>query len=408
MMRKFSFMTFVLAYATTAIAGMELQSAKIYKKQGEIAKAIEFYDLAVSKEPDNAEALFERGELLGTIAMDNSQMGVRKKVAGDVSDPQRAVLERVIKDFDGVRSMAASGDKKAKKFESKVKDIVERYWWEFYSKAVAADSNYREMEATNSLENANAVLDQGLKAAEIAIMIDPSHWSSRFVYAQLCGFQGKDENYVRAWDEAITALDNSEMKVKEPENYKSNRYYAQLQLIQFHYAKEDLHKTIEMADRMLAEDSTSVEAVQYKAFSLASMANDEKLSAAERDSIKRVALSALNSAKVSNPDDENILFYIGQFNLQLTDTAAAMTAFDEFLSKVPEDRDVLFTQGLIYLEGDKFGNLGKAVEKFGLITKVNPEDGPAWINYGIALIRQGKSEEGAAAIEKGEVLAKGQ
>lgn len=408
MKRIITFIILMSVGAAAAFAGMELQSAKIYKKQGEIAKAIEFYDQAVGKEPDNAEALFERGELLGMIAMDNVHTGLRKKLAGESTDAQRSVLERAIADFKGVRELSASGDKKAKKYESKMQDIIERYWWEFYSKAVAADSSYRAMEEANSMENATVVVEQGLKAAETAIMIDPEHWSSRFVYAQLKGFQERDESFVKAWEEAGTALENSDLKTKEPENYKNNRYYVQLQLIQHYYSSQDYLKTIEMADRMLTEDPGSVEAVQYKAFSLATMANDEDRPQAERDSLKRVALKALNDAKVSNPDDENIIFYIGQFNLQLADTSAALTAFDEFLTKSPSDRDVLFTQGLIYLEGEKYGDLGKAADKFKAITESSPEDGPAWINYGIALIRQGKSEEGARAIEKGDSLSKGQ
>ncbi|MBL0060260.1 MAG: tetratricopeptide repeat protein [bacterium] len=405
MKRTFSFLILVLACASLAMAGMELTSAKIYRKQNEIAKAMEFYDQAVAKEPDNAEAVYERGELLGIIAMDPAQIGVRKKIAGDVDDPQMVVLDRMVKDFDAVRVMATGGDKKAQKYEKKIKTISDEYWWEFYSKAVAADSAYRAMEAAGSMENANAVVDQGLKSALVAIKIDPKHWSSRFVFAQLRGFQAKDDGFVAAWHEAMTALDSSDMKTKEPENYKHNHYYAHLQLIQNYYAQENYAKTLEVADEMLADDPGSVEAVQYKAFALATMASDEKRSATERDSLKRVALGALDNAKTSNPDDENILFYIGQFNLQLADTAAAMTAFDNFLVRVPGDRDVLFTQGLIYLEGSaKYGNLDKAVEKFGAIKDAYPEDGPAWINYGIALIRQGKTSEGSDAVKKGESL----
>ncbi len=405
MKRTFTFVILVLACTSLAMAGMELTSAKIYRKQNEIVKAMEFYDQAVAKEPDNAEAVFERGELLGIIAMDQAQVGVRKKVAGDVDDPQLAVLERMVKDFDAVRAMAAGGDKKAQKYEKKIKTISEGYWWEFYSKAVGADSSYRAMEKSGSMENANAVVESGLKSASVAIKIDPQHWSSRFVFAQLRGFQAKDEGFVNAWHEAIAALDNSDLKTKDPDNYKNNRYYAQLQLIQNYYAKEDYAKTLEAADLMLADDPASVEAVQYKAFALATMASDEKRSVSERDSLKRVALGALENAKTSNPDDENILFYIGQFNLQLADTAAALAAFDNFLERAPDDRDVLFTQGLIYLEGEKFGNLDKAVEKFGAITSKNAEDGAAWINYGIALIRQGKTAEGSEAMKKGESLS---
>lgn len=406
MKRTFSFLILFLACASLATAGMELTSAKIYRKQGEIVKAMEFYDQAVAKEPDNAEAVFERGELLGIIAMDQAQVGVRKKIAGEVDDPQLAVLEKMVKDFDAVHAMAAGGDKKAQKFEKKIKTISEAYWWEFYSKAVGADSTYRAMEAAGSMENGNAVLEQGLKAASVAVKIDPQHWSSRFVYAQLRGFQTKDEEFVAAWHEAITALDNSDLKTKDAENYKHNRYYAQLQLIQNYYAKEDYAKTLETADIMLADDPTSVEPVQYKAFALATMASDEKRPVSERDSLKRVALGALDNAKVSNPDDENILFYIGQFNLQLADTAAALKAFDEFLLKVPSDGAVLAQQGVIFLEGGpNFNNLDMAIKKLEAAKDAEPENGAYWTNYGIALLRKGRNDDGMRAMEKGKSLS---
>jgi len=439
MKRTFPFLILVLACASLAMAGMELTSAKIYRKQGEIAKAMEFYDQAVAKEPDNAEAVFERGELLGIIAMDQAQVGVRKKIAGEIDDPQLAVLEKMVKDFDAVRAMAAGGDKKAQKFEKKIKTISEAYWWEFYSKAVDAEAAYRSLEETRPADTAvevrsksmetqagedlsivsitalnpdsvlqaqkDALTVQGLADATTAIMLDPKHWSSRFVYAQLRGFQTKDAGFVAAWHEAITALDNSDLKTTDAENYKHNRYYAQLQLIQNYYAKEDYAKTLETADIMLADDPTSVEPVQYKAFALATMASDEKRPVSERDSLKRVALGALDNAKVSNPDDENILFYIGQFNLQLADTAAALKAFDEFLLKAPSDGAVLAQQGVIFLEGGpSFNNLDMAIKKLEAAKDAEPENGAYWTNYGIALLRKGQNEDGMKAMEKGKSL----
>lgn len=421
--------------ATSTFAGVALTSARIYKKQGEIAKSIQFYDEAVVEEPGNADVLFERGEILGLIAMDDEQVGLRKKLAGDAVDPQRALLERMVTDFDAVRSM--SDDKKAKKLIKKIDTLLQDYWWEFYSKAVATDSAYRanaqsfennertaiadriglkedvkavflsDDEAADSIFAAfqTRVLETGLEAAQTSIMLDPKHWSSRFVFAQLLGFKVKDDQYVKAWNEALEALENSNLKSEEPENYKTNREYARLQLIQYFYASEDYVNTLAVADKMLADDPGSIEAVQYKAFSLATMANEQSLTESSRDSLKRVALRALDMAKESNPSDENILYYIGQFNLQLKDTAAALQAFDEYLTRSPADRDVLFTQGLIYLEGDKFGDWNKAAEKFGTIKDNDPDDGAAWINYGIALIRLGKNEEGATAVKKGEKLS---
>lgn len=178
-----------------------------------------------------------------------------------------------------------------------------------------------------------------------------------------------------------------------------------MQLIQYYYSHEDYKNTLLIADRMMNDEPGLVEAVQYKAYALATMANDEKRSEAERDSLKHVALSALVNAKDSNPDDENIIYYIGQFNLQLKDTAAALSAFDEYLTKVPDDGIVLAMQGVIYLEGEKFADLNKAIEKLRAAKDADTTNGAFWTNYGIALLRNGQNEEGAAAMAKGNELS---
>ncbi len=427
----------ICAFASTSLwAGVELTSAKIYKKQGEFAKAIEFYDQAVAKDPTDPEALFERGELLGQIAMDDQHVGLRKKVSGGAENPQLALLERMIKDFDAVR--ATGDEKKIKKILKKMDEQVQGYWWTFYAQAVGADSVYRANEIAfreltpdsfvkvvhfDSLTAAIFVGDakaadsifmsiqtktvnNGVSAAGTSIKLDPKHWSSRFVFAQLRGFQQKDEGFVKAWEEALEALENSKLKTEEPDNFTKNLEYGRLQLIQHYYAKQDFQNTLRIADLLLVADSSSVEAVQYKAFALATMAGDEARPVAERDSLKRVALGALNAAKEANKEDENILFYIGQFNLQLADTAAAMAAFDEFLVMSPNDAVVLAIQGVIFLEGGaNFGDLKKAIEKLSAAKDAEPENGAYWTNYGIALLRDGKNEEGRKAMEKGAALS---
>lgn len=395
----------ICAFASTSLwAGVELTSAKIYKKQGEFAKSLEFYDQAIAKDPTDPEALFERGELLGQIAMDDQHIGLRKKVSGGAENPKQVLLERMIKDFDAVR---ANGDeKKIKKIVKKMDDQIQGYWWIFYGQAVAADSIFRAAEGEGDTVKMSAALASGLPAADLAITLDPKHWSSRFVFAQLKGFQGKDESFVKAWEDALGALENSTMRTDEPENFKKNLEYGRLQLIQHYYAKQDFLNTLKIADLLLEADPGSVEAVQYKAFALATMASDETRPEAERDSLKRVALGALNAAKEANKEDENILFYIGQFNLQLADTAAAMAAFDEFLAKSPNDAVVLAIQGVIYLEGGtEFGDLKKAIEKLSAAKDSDPENGAYWTNYGIALLRDGKNEEGRKAMEKGATLS---
>lgn len=403
MKRTFTIIALFAFALSVAYAGVSFTSAKIYKQQGDFAKAMEFYDQAATEEPDNAEVFFQRGELLGIIAMENAHIGLRKKIAGESENPKLTVLQKMVADFDVVRGM--KDDKKAKKALKKIDEITQGYWWDFYSVAVDADSIYKAKHDAGETEGLENTIKSGLDASSVAIMLDPSNWSSRFVYAQLKGYQEKDDTFISAWEDAIAALENSELKTKQVEDFTNNRRYANLQLIQYYYSHEDYKNTLLIADRMMNDEPGLVEAVQYKAYALATMANDEKRSEAERDSLKHVALSALVNAKDSNPDDENIIYYIGQFNLQLKDTAAALSAFDEYLTKVPDDGIVLAMQGVIYLEGEKFADLNKAIEKLRAAKDADTTNGAFWTNYGIALLRNGQNEEGAAAMAKGNELS---
>jgi hypothetical protein len=61
---------------------------------------------------------------------------------------------------------------------------------------------------------------------------------------------------------------------------------------------------------------------------------------------------------------------------------------------------------VIYLEGGTFTDNKKAKQLFESITVKFPDEGKAWINYGIALIRDGENAKGKIAIEKGNELIK--
>jgi tetratricopeptide (TPR) repeat protein len=396
------FLLTALIVSAAAWAGMEMTSARIYKKQGDLARAVDFYNQEITKNPSNIEAVFERGELLGQIAMSDEHVGVRKQVAGESENPKLVLLEKMIADFATVRSSADA--KMLKKLDKKMKSQVEEYWWEFYKKAVAADSVCRVASQEQRIAEVEPTLADGVNCASIAIKLDPPNWSSRFVYAQLLGYKQKDESYELAWYDALSALDSSNLKNENAEGFANNRRYARLQLAQHFFALEQYLKTLQMADQLLADEPGLVEAIQYQAFSLATLAGDESRSTVERDSLKHVAITALTTAREANKDDEIIVYYIGQFNLQLGDTASAMTAFNDYLTIVPDDKDVLFLQGLVYLEGEKFGDLPKAADTFKKITEIKPDNGAAWTNYGIALIRQGKTVEGGEAMKKGKEL----
>lgn len=272
MKRTFIQFALIAAVISVAYAGVAFTSAKIYKKQGDFAKAMEFYDQAAVEESDNLDVFFERGELLGMIAMEPANIGLRKKIAGDAENPQLAVIKMMLSDFDVLR--AKEDDKKAKKHLKDIDKIIEGYWWDFYSIAVDADSIYRAKAESGNTEGIEKDITKGLAAASVANLLDPNNWSSRFVYAQLKGYQEKDSSFVDAWQNAIMALEGSELKKKEPENFGNNMRYANLQLIQYYYSGEDYLNTLRIADRLLSNEPGLIDAVQYKAYALATLAND--------------------------------------------------------------------------------------------------------------------------------------
>ena len=56
-----------------AQAGMELTSARVYRKQGDYKQALEWYSRAIEADPDNIVAHYEKGELLGEMADEGKQ-----------------------------------------------------------------------------------------------------------------------------------------------------------------------------------------------------------------------------------------------------------------------------------------------------------------------------------------------
>ena len=126
-MKKFWMALAVFIMAGAVLAGsMEMTSARLYRKQGEFLKSLDFYNTELEKNSTNLEALYERAEMLGEIAADSNKADLQKQIAGDANSPkrlefeasgplsgkdvevnaspQRAIWWRVLSDFDKVRS----------------------------------------------------------------------------------------------------------------------------------------------------------------------------------------------------------------------------------------------------------------------------------------------------------------
>ncbi len=382
----------VMAVVSAGIAGsVELTSARLYKKQGELLKSLEFYDAELQKNPGNLEALYERGELLGDIASDTSKASLLREIAKDEPNPQRAVYARMLADFEQVK--AGGDDKYVKKVSKKMDEQLTRFWHAAYMAAAKYDSAQ--------------AYDSALQVLQTAILLKPEDWHAYGLQAQIFEKMEQPDKAIQAWEDAHKHIDQGNFAKEKPEDYKQAIEVIHARLLEGYYDSGDYRKAIDFADQMIAADPANADAVQYKAFSQAQLASDTSLTEAQRDSMRREAVQALDAAQKSRPDYSPIIYTKGQFCLQLGDTACAMQEFTNYLELEPQDRDALLIVGVIYLEGGSFVNTKKACDTFKALTEYHPEDGAGWINYGIATIRLGDNENGRKYIEKGKQLSGG-
>lgn len=399
----------ILIIAASAFGGsMELTSARLYKKQGELVKSLQFYDEALKKNQDDLEAHFERAELLGSIAMDSTKADLQKQLAKDKSDPFKDLLSQVVNGFNEAKKPRKSGDDGlVKKLTKKIDAIKLDYWTKFYFEAVENDSAHiRAKQSGQSDDNAKQYLQIALRKLDMAILIDSGKWNTYGLKAQILGKLHDIVGSTEAWNTALTKIEASDAKEKDTQNYASAVGVIRENLLQNYYNMGQYDKAMAKADEILAKDPKNEFAIQIKAFSMAQMVGDTSLGEEQRKKIKADAIKYLQEARATRKDDPTIVYYIGQFSLQSGDTAEAVKAFTDVLALDEKDETVLFNLGLIYLDGGSYANTEKAKDIFKKMTEFYPDHAPAWINYGVSLIRLGKNAEGKSAVEKGQSLKK--
>ncbi|MDD5087255.1 MAG: tetratricopeptide repeat protein [bacterium] len=404
--------TFIIAIAVLVVVGMaaaqgmELQSAKLYRKQNEWIKALEFFNQALEKDPTMLEAYFERGELYHAVASDSSLSNVAREITGDSEHPQRVLYERMIADFaQAVIEHTPKDAGTIKKLQKKIERMLQERWNYSYFVAVQCDSLYdRAMAAGETDPDPKLLLEKAVDELDLTVKFFPEKWNAYGLRAQILGKLKRYDEATAGWADALKYIEISKLKKEKPEEFEQAVQVIRLNLLQGSYNLNHFRETVGIADQILAADSSDMDALQFKAFAIAQLATDEAIVKEERDSLKSQAIHALRAARASRPDDPTILYYIGQFNLQLADTAAALAAFHEYLTMEERDRDVLFAIGVIYLEGGMFADTVKARDTYAKLVELYPDDAPAWTNYGIALIRLGQMEEGKKAIERGKSL----
>ena len=121
-MKKLMLLFVILVMGSmVAQAGMELTSARVYKKQGDLQKALEWYDREIEAHPNSVAGHFEKGELLGEMAEGQKKPGL---------------FLQMRKEFDEVLNLKDEQAKKVRKYEKKMNELVEKYWIFQYNDAV--------------------------------------------------------------------------------------------------------------------------------------------------------------------------------------------------------------------------------------------------------------------------------
>ncbi len=167
---------------------VEMNSAKLYKKQGEFDRAIEWFEKAVAKKPENAEAHYMLGDLYG--------------MKGRIADMVRA--------FDASLSYS-------KKFEKEIKISRDKYFRESFKTGV---------DAANAGDYAKA-----LEAFNNSLVIEPKQVDTYknlvYVYSRLDSIPGMVQVY-----EELLKVD-------------PNDYETYLALAVIHNRRREYDKTIE-------------------------------------------------------------------------------------------------------------------------------------------------------------------
>jgi tetratricopeptide (TPR) repeat protein len=414
-------------------AGMELTSARVYRKQGDFDKALEWYDKAIAADSTSVVAYFEKGELLGQMADEQNK-------------PELFVEMR--KAFDAILNLADTEPKQVQKYRPKMDNIIEKYWVFQYNEAVAkfrlAD-NDSALDATaarlagdkwatmsgaerDSLRKVtkNNYWKQSQKILQRAMIINPERWES---YALMQNIQSLMHDWVAAEASLHTAIEKhvkpseaagKRSRIQQTESEWRRSHLDMLEnLAQITYELKQYQRTVDVCKEIFALDPQDLPATKLIAFSYNQMREKtldayEKATAAHAENadslsnaanqLRDEAIEAYRKALAAQPDNTDLLYNAAQLYLQMGDTAKAIQSLADFVALDSTDFEVVFQLGVIYLEGGSFADNEKAKEIFGNATKTFPNNPVVWTNYGVALIRAGDTVEGRKAIEKAKEL----
>jgi tetratricopeptide (TPR) repeat protein len=350
---------------------VEMNSAKLYKRQGEIDKAIEWFEKAIAKKPENAEAHYMLGELYG----------------------QKGRIQDMVREFE--TSLSHS-----KKYEKEIIVYRQKYF---------ADNFNAGVKAANE-ENYAAAL-QGFMNARV---IEPEQIDS---YKNLA--------YVYMRMDSIPAVLRSyrELLAIKPDDYETYMTMASI-----HNQRQEYEKSAELLQKAVAAapDSARPRIIGDLGITYDMMGKPEEAMKTYQDALKMSpgnkdllfnlgrlylmrddyanAINQLTEVLKQNPEDFEVNYNVGLSYLKIGERLdkRAREIEDEAMTAKKKPN----TARIDSLRQAANANFNGAMPYLKKAVELKPDQGSAWHNLGVGYMRAGDQEKAKEAFAKAETLEK--
>jgi len=360
----------LMAMSSRALAqSVEMNSAKLYKKQGEIDKAMEWFEKAIAKKPDNPESHYMLGELYG----------------------QKGRIPEMVKEFD-------ESLKYSKKYEKEISVYRQKYFADSFNDAVKAANENDFPKALHGFRS--------------ALAIDPkqvdSYKNIAFVYTRMDSTPAVLRTY-------------KELLVLKPDDHE---VYAAMASI--HNQKQEYASGAELLQKAIAvaPDSVKPRYIGDLGITYDLMGKSDEAMKTYQDAIKTNpgnkdllfnlgrlylvredyanAIQQLQEVWKNSPEDFEVNYNVGLSYLKIGESFdkkarlledAAMAA-----KKKPNQARI---DSLRHAATENFKASMPFLKK---ATEIKPDQASAWHNLGVGYMRAGDQTKAKEAFDKAETL----
>jgi tetratricopeptide (TPR) repeat protein len=381
-MKRIVMMSMGLIALLVLVAGanaqsVEMNSAKLYEKQGEFDKAIEWFEKAIEKKPENAEAHYRLGNLYG--------------MKGRIAD--------MVREFDA--SLSHSN-----KYEKDIRISRNKYFSESFKVGVDAANAEDYAKALEAFNNARVIEPNQLDTYKNLV----------YVYSRLDSLPGMMQVY-------------EEMLAVDPNDYETYLSLAAIHNRRQEYEKAiaRLHKAAEVAPdsakpRIIAEIGITYDLMGKGDEALKTYEEALKMSPGNKDLLFNMgrlylmrddfpnAIKQFTEVWKSNPDDFEVNYNVGISYLKIGERLEKKSReIEEEListrtapgSKAKRDANTARMDSLRQVAGENFKTALPFLLKAVII---KPDQGSAWHNLGVGYMRNSQIENSKEAFDVAENL----